>query len=148
MRKSPRSRRTKLAFEKCHLLVSGPVWVFSRPTRRHISEEDILLSHCCENLKSYILRSQCCENLNMTFFIHNCCENLKSDIRHSHCCEELKSFEVSLICKCELSCTGPRWTLCKYFCNPILFAICASTFIKLREISTMSRRRLFSSTLL
>jgi hypothetical protein len=28
--------------------------VFSRDTRRHISEDDILHSQCCENLRYYI----------------------------------------------------------------------------------------------
>jgi hypothetical protein len=61
----------------------------------YIPQDDILHSHCCENLKSYIAltgwtlyrrRNVSPVKYELGFYIS------EDDILHSHCCENLKSY--------------------------------------------------------
>jgi hypothetical protein len=74
---------------------SSETSVLTRATQRHIPEDDILHSHCRENLKSYIAltgwslkrRSNVSPvKYELGFYIP------EDDILHSHCRENLKSY--------------------------------------------------------
>jgi hypothetical protein len=63
----------------------------------YVPEDDILHSHHCENLKSYIAltswalkqkHNMFLEGMSWVFYIP------KDDILHSHCCENLKSYKT------------------------------------------------------
>jgi hypothetical protein len=55
----------------------------------------------------------------------------------------------SYLCKLQLEIeiiSNPWYTTGRFFCNPILFAICTSTFSKLcKKTYTVARRRVLSS---
>jgi hypothetical protein len=82
--------------------------VFTRVTGRHIPEEDILHSHCRENLKSYIAlngwalkrRSMFPVRYELYFFIP------EDDILHSHRRENLKFYihQTAGLCSGDVKC--------------------------------------------